>query len=208
MATRSPKDVNAENQRLSSENEELRLRLQEAEQALRAIRTGQAEYIAERKQAEEALREANLQLAEADRRKNEFLGLLSHELRNPLTPIRNGIYILEKATPGGPQARRALAVIDRQVSHLTQLVDDLLDVTRISRGKIRLQRARLDLVEIVRRTVEDHRAFLEHHEVVLELPSDVIPIDGDPTRLGQVIGNRTAPCWRSLTQGWASTRTC
>jgi signal transduction histidine kinase/ActR/RegA family two-component response regulator len=189
MATRSPKDVNAENQRLSSENEELRLRLQEAEQALRAIRTGQAEYIAEGKQAEEALREANLQLAEADRRKNEFLGLLSHELRNPLTPIRNGIYILEKAAPGGPQARRALAVIDRQVSHLTQLVDDLLDVTRISRGKIRLQRARLDLVEIVRRTVEDHRAFLEHHEVVLELPSGVISIDGDPTRLGQVIGN-------------------
>ena len=94
MTARSPKDVNVENQRLSSENEELRLRLQEAEQALRAIRTGQAEYSAEGKQAEEALREANLQLAEADRRKNEFLGLLSHELRNPLTPIRNSIYIL------------------------------------------------------------------------------------------------------------------
>jgi len=189
MTARSPKDVNVENQRLSSENEELRLRLQEAEQALRAIRTGQAEYSAEGKQAEEALREANLQLAEADRRKNEFLGLLSHELRNPLTPIRNSIYILEKATPGGPQARRALAVLDRQVSHLTQLVDDLLDVTRISRGKIRLERARLDLVEVVRRTVEDHRAFLEHHEVVLELPNDAISIAGDPTRLAQAIGN-------------------
>jgi len=138
---------------------------------------------------EKALREVNLQLAEADRRKNEFLGLLSHELRNPLTPIRNSIYILEKAVPGGPQARRALAVIDRQVGHLTQLVDDLLDVTRISRGKIRLERARLDLVEIVRRSVEDHRAFLEHHEVGLELPSDPISVDGDPTRLGQVIGN-------------------
>ena len=189
MGTKSPKDVNAENQRLSAENVELRLRLQEAEQGLEAIRTGLAEYSAEHKHTEQALREANLQLAEADRRKNEFLGLLSHELRNPLTPIRNSIYILEKATPGGPQARRALAVIDRQMSHLTQLVDDLLDVTRISRGKIRLQRARLDLVEVVRRTVEDHRAFLEHHEVVLELPDDAISIDGDPARLGQVIGN-------------------
>lgn len=145
--------------------------------------------LTERKQAEEALREANLQLAGADRRKNEFLGLLSHELRNPLTPIRNSIYILEKAAPGGPQARRALAVIDRQVSQLSRLVDELLDVTRISRGKIRLERARLDLVEVVRRSVEDHRAFLEHHELVLELPSDPIAVDGDPTRLGQVIGN-------------------
>jgi PAS domain S-box-containing protein len=145
--------------------------------------------LTERQKAEEALREANLQLAEADRRKNEFLGLLSHELRNPLTPIRNSIYILEKTVPGGPQARRALAVINRQVGHLTQLVDDLLDVTRISRGKIRLERARLDLVEVVRRSVEDHRAFLEHHELVLELPNDPISVDGDPTRLGQVIGN-------------------
>ena len=98
------------------------------------------EDITERKRAEEALREA-------DRRKNEFLGVLSHELRNPLTPIRNSLYILERAAPGGEQARRAHAVIDRQVEHLTRLVDDLLDVTRITRGKIRLQRARLDLVD-------------------------------------------------------------
>jgi PAS domain S-box-containing protein len=152
-------------------------------------RSGVIRDITASKKAEEALREANLQLAEADRRKNEFLGLLSHELRNPLTPIRNSIYILGKAEPGGPQARRALAVIDRQVSHLAKLVDDLLDVTRISRGKIRLERARLDLVEVVRRSVEDHRAFLEHHEVVLELPNDPISVEGDPTRLGQLIGN-------------------
>jgi len=145
--------------------------------------------LTDRKLVEEALRKANLQLADADHRKNEFLGLLSHELRNPLTPICNSIHILEKAAPGGPQARRALAVIDRQVRQLSRLVDELLDVTRISRGKIRLERAHLDLVEVVRRSVEDHRAFLEHHEVVLELPSDPISVDGDPTRLGQVIGN-------------------
>ena len=143
---------------------------------------GAVQDITERKQAEEALREA-------DRRKNEFLGVLSHELRNPLTPIRNSLYILERATPGGEQARRAHAVIDRQVSHLTRLVDDLLDVTRISRGKVRLQRTRLDLVDVVRRTVEDHRTLLEDHEVTVTLPDDAVWIDGDPARLAQVVGN-------------------
>lgn len=138
--------------------------------------------ITERKQVEEALREA-------DRRRNEFLGMLSHELRNPLMPIRNSLYILKRATPGGEQAGRAHAVIDRQVNHLARLVDDLLDVTRITRGKIRLQRARLDLADVVRRTVEDHRTVLEEHEVAIELPSEAIWVDGDPTRLAQVIGN-------------------
>jgi two-component system CheB/CheR fusion protein len=145
--------------------------------------------ITERKRAEEALRDANERLAEADRRKNEFLGVLSHELRNPLTPIRNSLYILDRATPGGEQSRRAHSVIDRQVGHLAHLVDDLLDVTRITRGKIRLQPTRVDLVDLVRRTVEDHRSLLEEHEVAVELPSEAIWIDGDPTRLAQVLGN-------------------
>jgi PAS domain S-box-containing protein len=152
-------------------------------------RSGVVRDISESMRAEEALLEANLQLADAAHRKNEFLGQLSHELRNPLTPIRNSLYILERATPGGEQARRALKVIDRQSSQLARLIDDLLDITRISRGKIRLQRTRLDLVEVVRRTVEDHRAFVEHHEVVQELPNEAIPIEGDATRLAQAIGN-------------------
>jgi PAS domain S-box-containing protein len=143
---------------------------------------GTVEDITERKRLEDALRDA-------DRRKNEFLGMLSHELRNPLTPIRNSLYILERATPGGEQARRAHAVIERQVSHLARLVDDLLDVTRISRGKIRLQRARVDLVSAVRRTVEDYRVTLEDHQVAIELSDEAIWIDGDPMRLAQVIGN-------------------
>ena len=138
--------------------------------------------ITERKQAEDALREA-------DRRKNEFLGVLSHELRNPLTPIRNSLYILDRATPGSEQARRAHSVIDRQVGHLSRLVDDLLDVTRITRGKIRLQRTRFDLVDLVRRAVDDYRSILDEHEVAIELPSETIWIDGDPTRLAQVLGN-------------------
>jgi PAS domain S-box-containing protein len=138
--------------------------------------------VTERKLAEHALREA-------DRRKNEFLGVLSHELRNPLAPIRNGLYILERAAPGGEQARRAHSVIDRQVGHLSHLVDDLLDVTRITRGKIRLQRTRVDLVDVVRRTVEDHRSLLEGRAIALRLPSEPVWIDGDPTRLAQVLGN-------------------
>ncbi|MBI5549259.1 MAG: PAS domain-containing protein, partial [Deltaproteobacteria bacterium] len=91
-------------------------------------------------------------LREADHRKDQFLAMLSHELRNPLAPIRNGLYILERASPSGEQARRAREVINRQVTHLARLVDDLLDVTRIARSKIRLQRSRLDLVDLVHRT--------------------------------------------------------
>ena len=123
----------------------------------------------ERKRAENALRESEERLRaseaalrEADRQKDQFLAVLSHELRNPLAPIRNSLYILERAAPGGEQARRAQAMIDRQIGHLTWLIDDLLDVTRIARGKIQLQRERLDLNELAQRTVEDHRTvFVE-----------------------------------------------
>jgi signal transduction histidine kinase len=99
------------------------------------------------RRAEHDLRSANQKLREADSRKNEFLAMLSHELRNPLAPIKNSLYILERAEPGGPQVRRAYEVIGRQVLHMSRLIDDLLDVTRISRGKIRLQKERLDLCE-------------------------------------------------------------
>ena len=106
--------------------------------------------VTERRRFEEALREAD--------RKDEFLAVLSHELRNPLTPIKNSLAILERAAPGGAQALRAQTVIGRQVHHLTRLVDDLLDVTRIARGKAQLQRERFELGEVVGRTVEDYRA--------------------------------------------------
>ncbi|HET7754820.1 MAG TPA: ATP-binding protein [Anaeromyxobacteraceae bacterium] len=144
------------------------------------------------RRAAEAQRDRLLaELREADRRKNEFLGMLSHELRNPLAPIRNSLYILGRAAPGGEQARRALAVIDRQVQHTTRLVDDLLDVTRIARGKIRLQRERVDLCALARRTVEDHREVFARNGVDLELvlPDEELVVDADATRLGQVIGN-------------------
>ena len=119
---------------------------------------------------------ANAQLLEADRRKNEFLAVLSHELRNPLAPIKNSLFILKRAPPGGEQAQRALAVIDRQATHLSSLVDDLLDVTRITRNKIRLQKERLDLNHLVQRAVEDNRSFFERNEVRLSCDLEPTPV--------------------------------
>jgi two-component system CheB/CheR fusion protein len=152
---------------------------------------GALEHERERTQAEQALRAANAQLIEADRHKNEFLAVLSHELRNPLAPLRNSLFVLEHAAPGSAQAKHAQEIIGRQTSQLARLVDDLLDVTRISRNKIQLQRALIDLNEIVRRTVEDHRLFLEGKGILLEmsLAATSLPVDGDQARLAQVVGN-------------------
>ena len=140
--------------------------------------------ITERTRAEEALREA-------DRRRNEFLGVLSHELRNPLTPLRNAAYVLDRAEPGGEQASRARAVIGRQIDHMAHLVDDLLDATRISRGKIQLARSRIELTDTVRRAVEDHTPEFATREIALELRAEAAQLwlDADPTRIAQVVGN-------------------
>ena len=134
---------------------------------------------------------AQLALEESDRRKTEFLAVLSHELRNPLAPIRNSTHLLERAPAGSEQARRAREVIGRQVEHLTRLVDDLLDVTRISRGKVDLQIQRVDLRDVIRRSVEDARTLYERAQVelVFELGPAPVWIDADPTRIAQVIGN-------------------
>jgi PAS domain S-box-containing protein len=136
------------------------------------------------KSAEEALRAA-------DRRKTEFLAILSHELRNPLAPIRSAIYVLKGAGPGTEQAERARAVIERQTDHLCRLVDDLLDVTRIANGKIELRRQRLDLREVAARAAEDARALVESRGVALEvqLPASPIWVEADATRVAQVVGN-------------------
>jgi PAS domain S-box-containing protein len=145
---------------------------------------GAVQDVTEQKRAEQELREA-------DRRKDEFLSVLSHELRNPLAPLRNSVYVLENADPAGEPARRARAVIARQVGHLTRLVDDLLDVTRVARGRIGLRRERLDLNAIVRRSGEDHRAVMLDRgiELEVEVPREVLWVNGDATRLSQVIGN-------------------
>ena len=146
--------------------------------------------VTEARRAQEALQQANAQLLEADRNKNEFLAALSHELRNPLAPIQNSVQVLERA-PGGELAQRALQVIGRQVRHMARLVDELLDTTRISRGMVRLQCERVDLDALVRRTAEDHLGLYVGNGVTLEVRGAGHPIwvDGDPTRLAQVVGN-------------------
>jgi len=138
----------------------------------------------ERKRAEAAHREG-------ERRKDDFLALLSHELRNPLAPIRNSLYILERVPPGSEQARRAVEVIDRQARQLERLVGDLLDVSRIARGKLHLERAPLELGALVERTVEDHRSLFEAAGVTLSLERGGTPlvIEGDAARVAQALGN-------------------
>ncbi len=147
--------------------------------------------VSDRERAAAELRTANERLLEADRRKNEFLAVLSHELRNPLAPISNSIHLLDRVPPDSPQAARSRAVIARQAAHLTRLVEDLLDLTRISRGKVQLRRSTADLTEIVRATADDHRAVFEDAELalVLAVPEEPVPADVDPTRIAQVLGN-------------------
>ena len=145
---------------------------------------GTAIDITDRKRAEEALRES-------DRRKNEFLAVLSHELRNPLAPINNSLFLLRRAEPGGEQAQRAQAVIERQLAQLARLVDDLLDVTRIARNKVQLQRQKQDLNVLVRRTLDDHRTLIERNGLALEVSVPLSPtwVDVDGARIVQAIGN-------------------
>ncbi|MCC2658669.1 MAG: hypothetical protein K0Q76_3777 [Panacagrimonas sp.] len=137
------------------------------------------------------LRSTQQRLQEAHKRKDEFLEVLSHELRNPLAPIQTSLYILDRVEAGGQQAQHAKDVISRQVMHLSRLVDDLLDVTRIARGKVELRRSRLDLVALVRRTAQDYHALARERGLdLVVLPSvETLVLDADETRLAQVLGN-------------------
>jgi PAS domain S-box-containing protein len=138
-----------------------------------------------------AQREAEEALREADRRKDDFLAMLAHELRNPLAPVRNAVEILRVTGPREPEQTRAREVIERQVTHMARLIDDLLDVSRIARGKIQLRKERCDLLAIVRQTAEDYRASLEARGVALSVsgPGGSLWVEGDRTRLAQMIGN-------------------
>ncbi len=137
------------------------------------------------------LKEAESSLKEAARHKDEFLAMLAHELRNPLAPIRNAAQILQLKSPGIPEFEWASDVIGRQIRHMTRLVDDLLDVSRISRNKLELRKERVDLSEVVRVAIETSRPLLEEggHELTVTLPSSPILLDVDQTRLAQVFSN-------------------
>ena len=136
-------------------------------------------------------KEAELELKEADRRKDRFLAMLAHELRNPLAPIRNAAQVLRLPALNPERLEKARGMIDRQVAHMARLIDDLLDVSRISQGKILLRNEPVDLAALVRATVEDHRELIEEAglSLALELPAEPVLMEGDPTRLAQALGN-------------------
>ena len=140
--------------------------------------------ITERKQIEEALKEN-------DRRKDEFLAMLAHELRNPLAPIRNAAEVLKVTAPGDPRQQWARGVIERQTQHITRLVDDLLDVSRITRGRITLRPERLALASVVERAVEAIRPVVDtrRQSLSVTLPATPLEVKADMTRLVQVLSN-------------------
>lgn len=140
-------------------------------------------------QAEEHARRTAAE--EADRRKDEFMGMLSHELRNPLGPILNAAHLLRRLAPEDPRLQDVSHILDRQVKHMTRLIDDLLDATRLSHGKILLRKEICDLAQVVRQTAEDYRSIFETRGMLLEtsVPEEPLWIRGDATRLVQAVGN-------------------
>ncbi|HTN83934.1 MAG TPA: GAF domain-containing protein [Sorangium sp.] len=130
------------------------------------------------------------QLRDQDRRKDEFLATLAHELRNPLAPIRTGLEILQ-VSGSAEQEGKILGMIERQVGHMVRMVDDLLDVSRITRGKVELRRERVDLRAVLNSALETSRPLIEaaEHELAVRLPAEPLLLDADPTRLAQVFAN-------------------
>jgi PAS domain S-box-containing protein len=143
-----------------------------------------ARDITERKRTEAALREA-------DRRKDEFLATLAHELRNPLAPLSNALQVLKLAGADPASAEQARGLMERQLSHLVRLVDDLLDVSRITTGKIELRRERIGVKEVVDSALETSGPLIEKcgHQLRVELPDEALVVEADPTRLAQVLAN-------------------
>ena len=156
--------------------------------ALERLNSELEERVAHRTSALEATTQA---LQEANHRKDEFLAMLAHELRNPLAPIRTAVQLLRLKELAEPHRNRARDVIERQVEHLVNLIDDLLDVSRITRGMITLQLEPVLVGAIVARAVETARPAIDAHRHVLEIdmPDELISVEGDKTRLVQVIAN-------------------
>lgn len=145
---------------------------------------GTTQDITELKLAEQAL-------LDADRRKDEFLAMLAHELRNPLVPILNAAHVLGRLPETDPQVQWAQQVIERQANHLTRLVEDLLDVSRIARGKIILKKEAIELSAVVKQALEMARPLIDcmGHRLEVRLPEQAVYLDGDPVRLAQVLLN-------------------
>jgi PAS domain S-box-containing protein len=152
---------------------------------------GTTRDITERQAAERSVLEQSQRMAAADRAKDEFLATLSHELRNPLAPLRNAIELLRRTHTGDERLRGIHAIMERQIGHLIRLVDDLLDVARISSGAFLLQNAPVDLVSVIRHAVETSGPLLQakNHRLDIDLPDELLRLEADATRLTQVLAN-------------------
>ena len=167
--------------------EELQERVEERSASLETMNAALAAEVAERRRAEQKLRDV-------DRRKNEFLATLAHELRNPLAPIAHATEILARAGDGEEDRARfseARMVIERQVTHLVRLIDDLLDISRISHGKVGLRPERVSLASVVESALEAARPLFlsRQHALEVVLPEDPVFLHGDPVRLAQILTN-------------------
>ena len=147
--------------------------------------------VTNRKRLEDNLRILATDLAETDRRKNEFLATLAHELRNPLAPMTNMIEVLKHADGNGEILKRAHETIERQLGQLVRLVDDLLDLNRITHDRLELRRSEVDLSSVIQQAVEAARPLIDSagHELTIDLPVEPIYLNADRTRLAQVFGN-------------------
>jgi PAS domain S-box-containing protein len=151
----------------------------------------QASDFIQRCAMEDALRQHAQAMRDADRRKDEFLALLAHELRNPLAPIRYALAAAKKSGRTPEQMRRVDEIIDRQVSHMSRLLDDLLDVSRITRGTLELKKTRTELTAVIAMAIEAARPILDtkRHTLSVDLTKEPVRIDADPVRLAQVFSN-------------------
>jgi len=152
---------------------------------------GTTRDVTERQQVEQAIREQAQRLAEVDRVKNEFLATLSHELRNPLTPLRNSLALLRVAQMTDPAATPIHEMMERQVDHLVRLVDDLLEMSRVSRGEFALRRERVDVATVVRHAIEASEPLVHahRHRLSVTVADGPLPLDGDAVRLAQILAN-------------------
>jgi two-component system, chemotaxis family, CheB/CheR fusion protein len=137
------------------------------------------------------LKRSEAALKSADRRKDEFLATLAHELRNPLAPIRNSLLIMQSSRADEPVAEKSLEIMERQIDHMVRLVDDLLDVSRISLGKLELRREEIDLAVVLKHALEASQPIIDSfgHQMLIEVPDQKMPVNADPIRLAQVFSN-------------------
>ena len=165
--------------------------LRDAAPRLAAERALRESFESTQRKNEEELRRRAEEITAADRRKDQFLAMLAHELRNPLAPIRNAVELMRQVETGDPSFQPSREMVERQVKNLARLVDDLLDVSRINQGSIRLRKEVLDLRTILERAVDATRPLIESraHELSLDLPREPVRLEADPTRLEQIVAN-------------------